>query len=87
MVSIVKNSGESINDAIIILGATGSTDGVAVEYEYLEEKFGKRGLGWKLNRQSLLSINNKYYDEMDLTLSDGTQIVLYFDITDFFGKF
>lgn len=80
----IKN-GESIERAIVI-DAENEVTGVLAEYEYLEKRFGKRGKDWKLNMQSLIEENKKMYDMMDLTLSDGTEKTIYFDITSFFGK-
>ncbi|MGQ9608584.1 MAG: hypothetical protein ACUVWN_04750 [bacterium] len=80
-----KKNGESIEKAIVI-DAENEVTGVLAEYEYLEKRFGKRGKDWKLNMQSLIEESKKIYDMMDLTLSDGTEKTIYFDITSFFGK-
>lgn len=80
-----KKNGESIEKAIVI-DAENEVTGVLAEYEYLEKRFGKRGKDWKLNMQSLIEKSKKIYDMMDLTLSDGTEKTIYFDITSFFGK-
>jgi len=74
-----EKSGESIEKAIIV-------ESIAAEYEYLERKFGERGKNWELDTQSLVKKGNKYYDRIDLKLSDGTRKTIYFDITAFFGK-
>jgi hypothetical protein len=84
MVMYVENSGESLEEAIIILEAESHREGVASEYEYLERRFGKRGKDWELERQSLLEKGDKYYDRMDLIFPDGTKKIIYFDITSFF---
>ena len=74
-----EKSGESIEEAIIV-------ESIAAEYEYLERKFGERGKNWELDTQSLVKKGNKYYDRIDLKLSDGTRKTIYFDITAFFGE-
>ena len=85
-VKIIENSGESIENAIIILGAEGSFDGVSYEYQYLNEFFNKAGLNFKVLKQTLLCVNNKYYDKLEVEISNGEKRAFYFDITDFFGK-
>ena len=87
MIKFSKNSGESIEDAIKILNASNESEGVTAEYQYLSERYGERGTDWKLERQSLLSEKGRSYDKMEIALSDGTKKTIYFDISDFFGKF
>ncbi|NTV27674.1 MAG: hypothetical protein HGA93_03200, partial [Methanothrix sp.] len=62
-------------------------EGIDAEYYYLEKRFGKRGTDWNLDQQSLVNEDGANYDAMDITLSDGSKQTIYFDITDFFGKF
>ena len=84
MVRYVEKSGESIEEAIIILDAESHAEGVASEYEYLERKYGKRGEDWEVERQALLQRDERYYDRIDMCFSDGTRKSVYFDITSFF---
>jgi hypothetical protein len=86
-ITFSNNNGESIDDAIIILNAQTDSEGVEAEYHYLEKRFGKKGTDWSLDQQSLVNEDGAYYDAMDITLSDGRTLNIYFDITDFFGKF
>lgn len=82
-----ENSGDSIENAIVIHGALNEKEGVYAEYEYLSKKFGERGKDWKLVQQSVTDgIKGKYYDEMEIILSDGTKRTICFDITEFFRK-
>jgi len=78
--------GSSIENAVKIIGASGSMQGIRAEYEYLAGKFGIRGRDWELVMQSLLNDGGKDYDLMRVRLKDGTEITVFFDITDFFGK-
>lgn len=73
--------GSSMEKAIIILGAKDSGEGVPAESAYIKKHF----RGYEKKMQGLLSKDGKYYDQ--ITLEKGNKkIVLYFDITDFFGK-
>ena len=76
--------GSSVEKAIVILGAKGERDGVAAEYSYVEKHLG-------LSRndvvsQSLLDKNGRSFDMLQLKTAQGSR-QLYFDITDYFGKF
>jgi hypothetical protein len=63
-------------------------DGVASEYTCLEAVYGPRQSGsWKLLSQSLLNDGGKSYDLMELQLASGKTKKVFFDITDYFGKF
>ncbi len=85
-ITFSNNSGESIEDAIVIHNAKTDKEGVDSEYYYLEERFGKKGVDWDLDLQSLSNAGDRNYDVMEITLSDGRKLTIYFDITDFFGK-
>lgn len=80
--------GTSTQDAIRILGAKGEMDGVASEYSCLDAAYGPRREGkWKLLQQSLLNEKGKSFDLMSVQLPDGTKVDVFFDISDYFGKF
>ncbi|MEO0185814.1 MAG: hypothetical protein ABIL22_07175 [candidate division WOR-3 bacterium] len=87
MVEFIEKSGESIEEAIVILNATNSMEGVNAEYQYLAKKFGVQGRDWKLIRQSLMPQSGRQYDKMEIELTDRTKKTIFFDITSFFGKF
>jgi hypothetical protein len=86
-ITFSNNNGESTDDAIIILNAQTDLEGVDAEYYYLEKRFSKKGTVWNLDHQSLANEDGVYYDTLDITLSDGRTLTIYFNITDFFGKF
>jgi len=78
--------GDTIEQAIVIQGASSHVSGVMAEYKYLDEKFGLRNVAWQVEEQTLLNFEHSRYDKIKIMLLDGTLKVLYFDITDFFGK-
>jgi hypothetical protein len=82
-----ENTGESIEEAIVIRSARNQVAGVALEYAYLKKRFGRRGEDWELDRQVLVKRGDRHYDEMRLRFPDGTFGTIYFDITAFFGEF
>ena len=86
MAKYSNHNGKSLKDAIIILDASNTMEGVDAEYDYLNDKYGKQGINWKLKRQSLIFQDGLKYDKMEIILKDGTEKIIYFDITVFFGK-
>jgi len=86
MTTLSDNTGNSFEDAIVIKGAKDSEEGIGAEYEYLVEKFGIPKIGWKFIRQSLIPAEDKYFDKLIIEVSNGKEVEIYFDITEFFGK-
>ena len=78
--------GESPAAAVVIKGAKDIVVGIAAEYYYLEKKYGRQNVSWKLISQNLLHQQNKHFDLLIIQLGDGSQKEVYFDITEFFGK-
>ena len=77
---ITGGDGSSLENAIIISECSNS-EGIRQEYIEVRKRFGN----YKLIQQSLLSIDNKMYDKLELEI-EGRKIEIFFDITDFFGK-
>ena len=73
--------GSSIEKAIIISDCNNS-EGVNQEYIEVRKRFGN----YKLIKQVLIEEKGKMYDKLELKLENGKEIDLYFDITNFFGK-
>jgi hypothetical protein len=74
--------GASPETAIVILGAEGSSDGVASEYDWI----GRMRPGAQIVEQALIQNGERFYDAITIRVG-GKDEVIYFDITDFFGKF
>jgi len=78
--------GDTFKNAVIIRGASDNMNGVLAEYECLSVVYGKRDQDWEVKKQTLWKKWFHTYDQIDIVLSDGTQRTIFFDITDFFGK-
>ncbi|MCD4656969.1 MAG: hypothetical protein K8S87_05435, partial [Planctomycetes bacterium] len=86
-ISFSLNDGFSMDDAIIITGATCSYDGVGGEYKYLSQRFGERNKDWTLKMQVLLEKDGKAFDQMQVIyLREQTEFSIFFEITEFFGN-
>ena len=75
--------GSSIQQAVVITGATGEKTGIRAEYIWLHEHYP----GYRLRLQRLRNEEMKAYDEMRIITSDGKSRTIFFDITSFFGKY
>ena len=79
--------GKSIENAIIIKFAKNEREGIASEYAYIEKNYGKKFTDWKVISQSTGNNNNRKYDILKIqTLPKNEMVILYFDITGFYGK-
>lgn len=74
--------GSSFEKAIVIHGATELT-GVDAEYGYLAKHYP----GYHREKQSLASHGKRNFDVLEFKTADGKKMAIYFDITEFFGKF
>lgn len=76
------NDGSSFEKAIVI-NAANEMDGVPAEYEWLKAHYP----GYKVKLQKLVMHNDKPYDLLTIITNKGEEKVIYFDISNFFGKF
>lgn len=74
--------GSSFENAIVIQEKS-EMSGVSAEYKWLKDNYP----GYTLISQSLSSSNGKPYDVMNIKTKDGDKKTIYFDISNFFGKY
>jgi hypothetical protein len=88
MILCKGGQGHTIEDAIEVIGAKNSLEGIAAEYNYLAQRFGKKGQDWERVKQELIPEASKFYDKIFIkNLKTNEESFVYFDITSFFGKF
>lgn len=75
--------GSSTDTAVVIVGARSEAIGAKAEYSYIAARFP----GSKVTRQTLLCQKGKSYDRLDFATADNLEKTIFFDISDFFGKF
>lgn len=85
-IEVWGGTGTSTDDPFVILGAKNTSLGVAIEYMYIENIYGEREKDWKLIMQSLMHKDNRSFDCIQIKLKSGEEKSIYFDISDFFGK-
>lgn len=81
MVRIEGGNGFCQENAIIIKDCN-NIEGVNRQYDEIRKRFGK----YKLLKQALIKIDNKMYDRFTLDIN-GELKTIFFDITEFFGKY
>ena len=77
-----ENDGSSFEKAIVIKEKN-SMSGVEAEYAWIKHYFP----GSKLKGQYLVNHKNKPYDILEIITADGKEKSIYFNISNFFGKF
>ena len=79
MITIKGGNGTTRESAIKILGADNNLDGISAEYKII-------GKEWKLLTQELHEHEDNIYDKLIVQNAAGSVKEIWFDITDFFGK-
>jgi len=81
-ISYQGGSGLSCKEAIVVVGAQGEADGVASEYDWIKQHYP----GSSFKQQALIECGGAAADQMEIVTADGKDVVLFFDISRFFGK-
>jgi len=84
MILLKGGQGYTIDDSIEVIGAQNSLEGVAAEYDYLSQRFGKRNEDWTLVSQALVMQDERFFDKLSLSLKNNESVDIFFDITGFF---
>lgn len=77
-----ENDGSSYEKAIVIEEKS-ETTGVYAEYVWIRKNYP----GSNVKSQALTNYKNKPYDILTIVTADDTEKKIYFDISNFFGKF
>lgn len=77
------DDGLSVETAVQI-HTTHAKIGIELEQRWLQENLGRKYQAWQTQDQSLYQRDGRYYDVFVLTLSDGSERTVVFDITSFF---
>ena len=81
-IQFLGGDGSSLDQALLIHGARGESDGIQSEYDWLAA----HRPGWRAHAQSLVVRGNRQYDVLHIVKGSQTAD-LFFDITEYFGKF
>ena len=80
--AVLKRDALSFETAIIIKEKN-ERAGVKAEYDWIKEHYAN----YSIEGQKLSSFKKTPYDVITIVLSDNKKVPLYFDISNFFGKF
>lgn len=84
MVTTTAASGDGSSfDKAVVINETHERQGVDAEYVWVAKTYP----GAKTGSQELVTHNKKPYDILHITTTDGKTMPVYFDISNFFGKF
>jgi hypothetical protein len=78
----IERDGSSYDKAIVIK-EDHESQGIHAEYAWIRNKYP----GSKTRSQSLNFHDKKSYDIIHITTSDAKEVAVYFDISNFYGKF
>lgn len=81
------HSGDSLEEAIEIINAVDTDEGIAAEYAYLRLKSQSLMIVYSMVEQQHIPRGDKHYDKLTVALEDGKEESYFFDITSFYGKF
>jgi hypothetical protein len=83
-VSIPKPTDDGLSYATaIVITEKSEMTGPKAEYEWISNHYNN----YKVKGQALNNWEHKPYDIITILLSDGKELPLYFDISNYFGKF
>jgi hypothetical protein len=85
-ISFEGGNGSSIEEAVIVRGATSDLAATCAEFQWLTETFGQKGDAWEVVSNSHGTIGSRDIDTMVIRLSSCEQVIKYFDITESFRK-
>ena len=79
---MVKIKGEGSDTNPIVISECNNSEGVDCEHKELKRRFGN----YKLLKQVLINKDNHFYDKL-IIKTEGEVKEIFFDISDFFGKY
>ena len=82
-VSFAGGDGSDCATAVQVLGAANSRVGVEAEYAWLRQYHP----GHQVMGQALIECSGRPADRLSIRTADGATRDVYFDVSDFFGKF
>ena len=77
-----EGDGSSCDQAVVI-HADNESEGVRAEYAWLEQHYP----GYQRKSQALIQCGERPADQLSIVTADGESIDVYFDISEYFGKF
>ena len=75
-------------ESAVVIHAQSSEMGIPGEYAYLEKTYGERRKDWEIVTRFISHTDDgKAFEIFNIHLQNGKNVSIYFDITEFYGKF
>jgi hypothetical protein len=83
------SGGEGMSqDSAVVIHAQSSEMGIPGEYAYIEKRYGERSKDWEVvTRFHGHTSDGRAFETFNIRLQNGEKVSIYFDITEFYGKF
>jgi len=86
MIKFSGGNGGSIEDAVIILGAEDTLEGIQAEKKYITVFLPVQNVDWEMLGQQLIEKDGCYFDRLAIIVDNHQEKQFYFDISDFFAR-
>ncbi len=79
---VTGGPGDSLQTAIVIRKTPRGLSAAGAEHLLLVQRYGGKGDGWRLKSGDFLLESGRTYDVYTVTIADGRERRIYFDVTD-----
>jgi len=87
MIKFSGGNGETIDNAVKIVGANDTLEGIQAEKRYISKALLRvQNVDWEMKGQKLMKKNGRYFDRLAVIVDNHQEKQFYFDISDFFAK-
>ncbi len=87
MIKFSGGNGGSIEDAVIIMGAKYTLEGIQAEKRYISKALLRiQNVEWELLGQQLIKKDGCYFDRLTIVVDNLQETQFYFDISDFLAN-
>jgi hypothetical protein len=83
---VTGGPGDTRQTAIVIKKTPRGLSAAGAETMLLGKWFGERGRNWTMKSQTMVVADGRTYDVYEVALADGSERMLYFDVTDWLSR-
>jgi len=87
MIKFSGGNGETIENAVKIVGAEDTVEGIQAEKRYISKALLRvKNIDWEMKGQQLIEKDGRHFDRLAIIFDNHQEKYFYFDISDFFAK-
>ena len=87
MIKLTGGNGGSIENAVKIVGAKDTSEGIRAEKRYISKALLRvQNIDWEMKGQQLIKKDGCYFDRLAIIVDNHQEKQFYFDISEFFAK-